>query len=190
MSCGHAPVHCCGGFGGTKPTFHLRFDGKLDAEAEEEPGKTSEVIFVSGVCGQAAHLPAAAWFEYAYDPRYLNDRAGSFPVPYKTDKSGLFRLAVNEGQVDYRWFELLSLEQPRTMSLATSSALAQPKKTLIRTYDCTRDYPSNVFNHCGSHLVTNACGIYREYETFNSGTGLFVFLCFQCASRPQGCLGA
>ena len=90
-----------------------------------------------------------------------------FSVPYRVEAEGLHRIEVNAGKVDFRWFEIIALAPE-----VSAPQPSEPRRTCLGTYDCTRDYPSNVFNHCGSHVVTNACGIYRECETLNPGTGL------------------
>lgn len=90
-----------------------------------------------------------------------------FSVPYRVEAEGLHRIEVNAGKVDFRWFEIIALAPE-----VSAPQPSEPRRTCLGTYDCTRDYPSNVFNHCGSHVVTNACGVYRECETLDPGTGL------------------
>ena len=110
-----------------------------------------------------------------------------FTVPYRADSAGLHRLEVNAGKIDFRWFEILALapEENAAGQGGGANCPSAPHETCIGAYDCTQDYPSNVFNHCGSHLVTNACGIYRECEMFNPGTGLAYRFNVRRKGRPH-----
>ena len=80
------------------------------------------------------------------------------------EKAGLFRLHENGTT-----FELVALEKA---DKGNGAAAASSKPTLLCSYDCTKEYSTNVWNDCGSHIVTNGTLVYREVDEIVPGCGV------------------
>lgn len=99
-----------------------------------------------------------------------------FTVNVKGDKPGLFKLWLNEGEVDARQFECMCLgEEPRNTQ--------NIRKTLIGEYDCTKEYPRDRAALCTSEIVTNGPLVYLESREDGAAVPLAAY---RFAIRNQG----
>ena len=99
-----------------------------------------------------------------------------FTVNVKGDKPGLFKLWLNEGEVDARQFECMCLgEEPRN--------ILPTRKTLIGEYDCTKEYPRDRAALCTSEIVTNGPLVYLESREDGAAVPLAAY---RFAIRNQG----
>lgn len=106
---------------------------------------------------------------------------GEFAIDVTGKKRGLFTLSCNGGKPDCRVFEIYCLEDGDIGHRVSGSG----KKHLIGEYDCARDYPTNLFNDCGSRVVTNAWGRYREGLSLDSGVGFMYRFDVRHPGRPH-----
>jgi hypothetical protein len=91
-----------------------------------------------------------------------------FTVNIKGETPGLFKVFINEGEVDSRQFECICLkkEEPKV----TSS-----KKVLIGEYDATKKYPTDKVALCPNEIVTNSSLVYLESRDYRTAIPLAAY---------------
>lgn len=148
-----------GGMIGSVELFREALDAKaVNALVAQVHPKRTEMLDWSATVGEKKSIRF----------RTLDLRTGEraeYTREVTPEKAGLFRLQENGAT-----FQLMALERDQGSGIRDQTSGGKP--VLLAEYDCTKEYPTNVWNDCGSHIVTNGTLVYREADEIIPGCGV------------------